>query len=501
MNGIFSSIFTSMSNSVRTQLSGITKITSKMANFGNAILQYVQIKSNSIIRNLTSKPKSKKDYWEFFGFYFAKRLVTMSAILIGAILIIFYSIIYPRCSGYLWYAKFAISSDSLQQFTGNKVKIYDSDHKLIYKGAVSAGEPKGFGIQYDLNGNLKYKGNFDLGKYNGTGELFDSSGKLQYSGNFENNKYNGTGQLFSGNGKVIYSGEFSKGVKSGKGTEYDPNSDSVKYYGEFSNGKYEGKGILYALRSEIPIYEGEFSNGLFDGTGKKYSDGHLVYSGSFKNGKYNGDGISYDKSTGHVIYTGKFEDDLYSGSGKLYDKRSFNLSYEGDFSSGKKNGTGILYDKLGISVFNGDFKNDGIDFVKYFGNSISKIRDKFGNESKKVNSEDKIMLFYAPIDCVIIFEKEDDEYIFKRVIVGKEFDFMGLRDASESERNLILGQPFSSTDLEVNNFQRDAFSILKLSDLYHDVLYSEKYIFENYFVRIFFASDDQTASSIEIGKC
>lgn len=501
MTGLFSSIVSSMSNAIRSQLSAITKIATRINNFGNSVLQYVQIKSTSIIRGLTSKPKSKKDYWEFCGLYFAKRLITMTAILIGALLIIFYSMIYPRCSGYLWYAKFTISSDALQQFTGKKVKIYDTDRKLIYKGEVSSGEPKGFGIQYDLNGNLKYKGNFNLGKYSGDGQLFDSSGKLQYSGNFEDNKYNGSGQLFSGNGKVIYSGEFSKGVKSGKGTEYDPNSESMKYYGEFANGKYEGKGILYASGTETPVYEGEFSNGLFDGIGKKYSDGHLIYSGSFKNGKYSGEGVSYDKASGHIIYIGKFEEDLYNGSGKLYDKKTFNLSYEGDFANGKKEGSGALYDKLGITVFSGDFKNDGIDFVKHFGSSISDVRENFGNESKKVNSEDKIMLFYSPIDCVIIFEKEDDEYIFKRVIVGKEFDFMGLRDASESERKLRLGQPFSSTNLEVNDFQRDAFSILKLSDLYHDTLYSEKYIFENYFVRIFFASDNQTASSVEVGKC
>ena len=501
MTGFFSSIVASMSNAVRSQLSAITKIASRINNFGNSVLQYLQVKSTSVVRNLTSKPKSKKDYWEFFGLYFAKRLVTMTVILIGALLIIFYSMIYPICSGYLWYAKFAISSDSLQQFSGKKVKIYDTDKKLIYKGEVSSGEPKGFGIQYDLNGNLKYKGNFNLGKYNGFGQLFNTSGKLEYSGNFEDNKYNGTGQLFSGSGKVIYSGEFAKGVKSGKGTEYDPNSGAVKYYGEFANGKYEGKGILYVSGSDVPIYEGGFVNGLFDGTGKKYSDGHLIYSGSFKNGKYSGEGISYDKASGHIIYIGKFDEDLYNGVGKLYDKRTFNLSYEGNFANGKKDGTGTLYDKLEIIAFSGDFKNDGIDFVKHFGNSISSIRDKFGKESKRVNSDDKIMLFYSPIDCVMIFEKEDDEYVFKRVIVGKEFDFMGIRDASESERKLRLGQPFSSTNLEIDNFRRDAFSILKLSDLYHDVLYSEKYIFENYFVRIFFASDNQSASSVEVGKC
>ena len=501
MSGIFSSIVSSMSNMVRSQLSGFTKIATRITNFGNSTLQYIQVKTASVIKLLTSKPKSKKDYWSFGGIYLAKRLVTMSAILVGAILVIFYSMIFPRANGYLWYAKFVVSSDALQQFTGNKVKIYDTNNQLIYKGAVSSGKPKGFGIQYDLNGRLKYKGNFELGKYSGSGELFDSSGKLQYSGNFEDNKYNGSGQLLSGNGKIIYSGEFSKGEKSGKGIEYDPNSGNVKYYGEFINGKYAGKGILYASGSDLPIYEGDFSNGLFEGVGKKYSDGHLIYTGSFKNGKYSGDGTLYNKSSGHIIYVGQFDEDLYSGTGKLYDKNNFNLSYEGSFANGKKDGTGTLYDKLGILVFNGDFKNDGIDFVKHFGKSISNIREQFGNETKKLYSDDKIMLFYAPIDCVIIFEKEDDSYNFKRVIIGKEFDFMGLRDATESERKIILGSPFSSTKLEINNFQRDAFSILKLSDLYDNVIYSEKYIFENYFVRIFFSSDNHTASSIEVGKC
>ena len=501
MSGFFSQFFSRINSSMQSQISGIARITSKITNLTNSALQKIQSKITRNIKVLTSKPKSKKDYWKIFGIYFAKRFVVVGVLSVGAVIFIFYSIVFPRCEGYLWYAKLLISNSKAQQFTGKKVKLYDIDKKLIYQGEMSSGKPKGFGIQYDLNGNLKYKGNFDLGKYSGTGELFDSLGNLKYSGSFQNNKYSGMGQLFNTSGKITYIGEFDGGIRSGKGTEYDPKSGAKKYYGEFADDKYEGRGVLYSPGGEIISYEGDFKNGMFDGNGKKYSSGHLVYSGAFKNGKYSGSGILYDASSGNILYSGDFEEGVYSGNGKLYDKNTFDLLYEGEFAKGMKNGAGILYDKLGISVFNGDFKNDGIDFVSHFGKSEDDIREKFGTENKRINSGEKIIFLYTSIDSVLIFGKDKKgKNAFECAIIGKKFDFMGIRDSSSTKRCSILGQPYSSTHLELNQFQRDSFSILNLSSIYSNTLKSDKYTFENYFIRTFFAPDEQTVEAIEIGK-
>ena len=471
MAGFVSDLFTRTGGIVKSQINGLAKITSKISNSINAGTQKLQSKIAEFIKTLTSKPRSKKDYIEFAGVYLAKKLVVLIVLSLAAVIFIFYSLVIPRYEGYLWYINLPISSDKAQQITGNKVKFYDSDNRLIYQGATSSGKPKGFGIHYDQNGVLKYKGEFNLGMYSGNGELYDSLGNLIYSGSFENNRYDGSGQLFNTAGKLVYSGNFEKGEKSGKGMEYDPKLGMKKYYGEFLNGKYEGNGVLYSSGTEIIAYEGGFKNGFFSGTGKKYSSGHLLFSGSFENGKYNGEGFLYNVASGSVIYAGKFENGEYSGDGKLYENST--LLYEGKFAHGKKNGAGILYDKLGISVFEGNFRDDGIDFISYFGKGFDDVREKFGNESKKIMSDDKILLLNDPIGSVLVFEKnENDEYKFSRVIIGKKFDFMGLRDARSIERRTILGQPYSSTELSINDYQHKSFSFLGLSSLNDNIIYS-----------------------------
>ncbi len=500
MPGLASNFFSRVNTSLKSQIASLAKITSKITNSINNAMQKVQTKITTFIKTLISKPRSKRDYIEISGIYLAKRFIFLVILSSAAIIFIFYSFVVPRCEGYLWYAKLPISSDKAQQITGSKVKLYDVDNKLIYQGAVSSGKPKGFGVQYDQNGNLKYRGEFNFGMYSGKGEIYDSLGNTLYSGTFENNRYEGPGQLFNMSGKIIYSGNFEKGEKSGRGTEYDPKTGMRKYYGEFVNGKYEGDGVLYSPGTEIISYEGNFKNGLFDGLGRKFSSGHLLYSGAFANGKYNGEGFLYDIVSGSVIYAGKFEHGEYNGTGRLYDKQTTNLLYEGEFSNGKKNGSGILYDKLGVSVFNGDFRDDGIDFISYFGKGFDEIRGKFGIENKKIASDDKILLLNSPIDSVLIFEKDqNNKYSFNRVIVGKKFDFLGLRDSEPIRRRTILGQPYSSTVLSINDYQHKSFSSLGLSALYDNVIYSDKYVFENYFIRLFFSSDKRNVEAVEVG--
>lgn len=500
-SGILSQIFSRMSSAVQTQISSLSKVTNKIQNFSNNFLQKSQEKIVEFLKLMTSKPKSKADYWRIAGLYFAKKFVITALFLTGALVYIYVNVIVPNFEGKLWHAKFAINSRKAQQFSG-KAKIYDIDGTFIYQGQIDSGVPNGYGTQYDLDGRLMYKGQFKSGKYCGTGELYDPySGKPIYSGNFEANKYEGAGQLFNSFGKVIYSGNFKNGMKSGKGTEYDPKNGSKKYYGEFENGKYEGKGVTYDS-SEVMLYEGNFKDGLFDGNGKKYQNNHLIYDGNFKAGKYSGKGILYDESSGNMMYSGEFLEGTYNGTGKLYDPYSFNISYEGGFENGKKSGTGILYDKLGVPIFSGEFKDNAINYMGNFGLTLNEFVEKFGKYTSKITSNGKKILFYSQIDSVAIFEEnEENDFLFTRAIIGTKNEFMGIgQESSTIERRNILGQAFVSVDYNLNDYQKSAFSVLKINIDSNYLVPTDKYVFEKYFIRFFFDESRNKIKAIEVGQ-
>lgn len=500
-SGIFSQIFSRMQTAVSSRITPIFRAVQNVQNVFNNLIQKIQEKFTKFIKIMISKPKSKADYFRIAGIYFAKKLVFMSSFILVAMGYLFVRIIIPNLEGKLWYAKFSINSKKSQQFEG-KAKVYDMDGNFIYKGNIKSGSPDGFGIQYDQNGNIIYKGNFGMGKYNGSGEIYDSSGHLVYSGNFESNKYEGSGKMLNNLGKVIYVGNFEKGLKSGKGTEYDPKSGLKKYYGEFKNGKYEGKGLFYDSDGSTLVYEGDYKDGLFDGSGKKYQNGNLIYDGNFKSGKYDGLGILYDESSRNIIYSGKFSEGLYNGEGDLYDPKSSNVIYSGEFKDGKKDGKGILYDKLGIPVFTGEFKNNMIDYMNNFGLSLNEILDKFGRCTCEKSIGNIKMLLYDSIDGVLIFIKNSDgEYIFEKVIIGTKNDFMGLgNESSASERRNVLGQAYVSIFYSLNQNQKQAFSLLRINIQNSSSIPTDKYIFENYFIRFYFNNDKSRICAIEIGR-
>lgn len=498
-NSIFTQLFSRTQSAVQSQISSIVKLTSKIQNASNNFFQKFQEKITSLVRSLLSKPKSKKDYWCIAGVYFAKKLVITSILVIGAVVYLYASLIAPNLEGKLWYAKLSVDNSKAQQFTG-KAKVFDHNGTFIYKGEMKSGRPDGFGIQYDNDGKLIYKGNFSAGKYSGSGEMFNSSGNLVYSGSFDSNKYNGSGRLVNSLGRVTYNGNFENGMKSGRGTEYNPKSGSKKYYGEFANDKFEGKGVSYDSDGNSVIYEGYFKDGFFEGNGKKYEDSHLIYNGEFQSGKYSGSGILYDKKSGSVIYSGNFEDGSYSGEGKLYDSNTFKLSYTGNFVNGKKHGSGVLYDKLGVPIFEGDFRDDGIDFVSKFGQSIDDLKQIFGSESKKIILNNKILLFYNVTNCVLTFEPNSKgEYIFTKVILGTEYNFMGLVGLPSISRRNILGSPFSSTNMDLKDYQLNSISLLSPDLPLEQEFFEEKYSFEGYYIRIFYKSEGDKVEIFEQG--
>jgi len=499
--GIFDKVFGRIINGVQSQISAITKWTTKAQNFGYKILQEAQKKTSRFIRHLAAKPRSKKDYWKILGIYFSKKLVVTTIAGIGAFIHLYVTLIVPNLEGKLWHAKLSTDMDKLQQFSG-KAKIWDIDGRFIYKGQMSAGKPSGFGVQYDLDGKLVYRGHFGLGQYSGEGEIYDKRQNTIYRGNFKNNKFDGSGQQFNSFGKVIFVGSFEKGMRSGRGTEYDPKTGKKKYYGEFINNKYDGKGVLYSYDGELISYEGDFKEGFYDGEGKQYKDGHLIYLGEFKDGKYSGTGTLYNISSGEVLYSGEFKNGLYDGEGKLYDTHSAKIIYEGKFENGKRKGKGVLYDKLGIPIFEGDFRDDSIDYVSHFDSPLDGIKASFGKESATFNSDNKKILLYNVIDTAMILAiNSEGEYVLEKVVIGTKNDFMGIGVKSTPiERRYLIGQAFTSTNFASTVSHKSAFSALEIRFDDYENIPTDKYVFEKYFIRLFFNTDRSELRAIEIGK-
>ena len=74
-SSFLSQIFSRMSSTVQTRINSISKLTNKIQNFSNNLLQKIQEKIAEFLNIMTAKPKSKSDYWIIAGVYFAKKFV------------------------------------------------------------------------------------------------------------------------------------------------------------------------------------------------------------------------------------------------------------------------------------------------------------------------------------------------------------------------------------------------------------------------------------------
>ena len=152
-SGMLSQIFSRISSTVQTKISSISKLTNKIQNFSNNIIQKIQEKATEFLNIMTAKPKSKADYWKIAGVYFAKKFVITSFLVLGALAYIYINVVIPNFEGKLWHAKLNVNSNKAQQFSG-KAKVYDIDGTFIYQGEMNSGTPNGSGTQYDLDGRL-----------------------------------------------------------------------------------------------------------------------------------------------------------------------------------------------------------------------------------------------------------------------------------------------------------------------------------------------------------
>ncbi len=496
----FGDIFSKISMALQSQVSVLTNFFVQLRNIGTQATQFIQQKIQKFIQNLTKDPKSKEDYWRFFGIYFSKKFTIIATAVLAVIGYILIFVVYPWADGRLWTANIRLDAPKYSKFTG-KARVYDTMNSLIYEGALQNGKPHGNGTQYDSLGNLVYKGEFEHGSYCGNGELYSESGVVIYSGLFSNNNYEGEGKLFNDIGKVVYAGNFSVGQRSGTGIEYDPATGLKKYYGEYSADVRSGSGVEYESDGTSVKYEGGFENGVYGGEGKLYSGGNLLYSGEFSNGIYEGAGNLFDLDTGLLYYSGNFKNGLYDGNGKLYDLTTSAVVYDGDFASGKKQGTGKSYDKLGSQRFDGAFRSDSIDYIAYLGTSPEDVSKEFGKETYRTEKDGRLIITYLSLDASLVFtvDTEKGEYVCEKIILGTKESFMGIGARSTAvERRNIMGDPFSSIDYNCPSYYKIVLSNLAVNVNNIKRVPSDKYTMDNYFIRFYFNDGRTELKFIEI---
>ena len=497
---MFKGIISRVSTMIQTQLAAMTTFLVRLLNTANNAVQFIQQKIQKFFQNIMARPRSKKNYWQFFGLYFSKRFVCMSIIGIGVVgyFLVYYAV--PWAEGKVWTANLRLDTLKYSKFTG-KARVFDTSDNLVFEGNLEKGSPKGTGIQYDSQGKVIYKGNFEGGKYSGDGELYNSDGILTYTGGFANNLYSGEGKLYNTIGKLIYDGSFAVGQRSGMGAEYDPDTGLKKYYGQHENDALNGNAVEFGSDGKTIHYEGNFKDGSYGGEGKLYSGTALQYAGNFERGMYNGTGNLYDLDTGSVVYSGEFKDGVYDGKGSLYDTSTSVIIYSGEFSNGKRQGKGTSYDKLGSELFSGNFRSDSIDYIAYLGKSPDDVASEFGQETYKTETNGKMIVTYRNLDASIVFkiDSEKGEYVCEKIVLGTKESFMGLgANSTAVERRSVMGEPFSSINYSCPDYYKTVFSHLGININNVKSIPCDKYILDNYFIRFYFNDGRTELKCIEI---
>lgn len=202
------------------------------------------------IKAFDIKPKSKKDYYNVFGWLISKKFAFMVAIIV-LIASIYYltAINSPTSFQNAGIKTYKYNSIPLR-FVKGTVQINDSEGNLTYKGQVDRGEVVGTGILYDGASHMVYEGCFAHNMYDGEGKLYYENGVLEYSGEFKENLYSGNGTLYRSNGRKEYEGEFAFGKKNGEGILFDASGNKV-FAGDFLNNHAVLDNIVGKKTNEI----------------------------------------------------------------------------------------------------------------------------------------------------------------------------------------------------------------------------------------------------------
>ena len=186
-----------------------------------------------------------------------------------------------------------------------------------------------------------------------------------------------------------------------------PNVEAKSYFYDAHKLKnYNGMVRVFSKKSKA-LFEGSLTNGIANGPGVLYDkNGIVIFRGNFENNRFNGEGTTY-YADGTPHYIGEFLDNIYSGSGELRSKNG-QPHYIGSFIAGLKNGRGTLYNDSGNAIFDGMFINDMPNLSSYIGASIANISNVFLGEKLLYNSDNKIMINYPEVDCILVADKKQN---------------------------------------------------------------------------------------------
>lgn len=498
-SGLIGSINSVMNTQLNTLKSAPRKLMTSLKSMGTKLKK----KLNEFFKILLKKPSEKEDYIKFGLIYLSKRAAIILTVVFIVLLYLFVKFFYPWADGNLWTANIKLNSQKYYSFTGKKARVKDAMGVVIYEGEMANGAVTGYGTQYDSFGNMVYEGEFSEGNYSGQGKLY-KNGILIYKGNFEQSLYQGEGELYNDSGNLIYKGNFEAGLRSGTGIEYNAETGKRIYSGSFANDVREGNGTEFSEDGSNKLYEGGFVAGKYGGSGKLYENGVLKYSGDFANGLFEGEGTMYDTVTSKVIYKGEFEDGLYGGNGTLYDPKTSKMIYQGEFVSGQRSGEGSTFDSLGTVSFNGNFKDDNIDYLNYLGSPLDKITEQFGKENyRQTTSDGKLILTYLSLDMSLVLKTSEDSgtYVCEKMILGNKQTFSGLNSKSpRSEIIEVMGSPYSSIDYTFAKYYDTVFKQLSINLSSSAKAPSDKFLMDGYFVRFYYNSNRTEYFSIEISK-
>lgn len=221
-----------------------------------------------------------------------------------------------------------------------------------------------------------------------------------------------------------------------------PSLEAKSYFYDAHKLKnYTGMVRVFSKKSKA-VFEGLLTNGIANGPGVLYDkNGIMVFRGNFENNRFNGEGTTYyEDGTPH--YIGGFLDNIYNGSGELRSKNG-QPHYVGDFIAGLKNGKGTLYNNSGNAIFDGMFTNDMPNLSSYIGAAMANVSNVFLGEKLLYNSDNKVMISYPEVDCVLVADKKqnsvDEVGTVRKIFVMAPSYYPG---TSAEDNRLDLGNIF-----------------------------------------------------------
>jgi len=192
----------------------------------------------------------------------------------------------------------------------------------IFEGTWKEGREHGRGTLYTPTRDVIYEGSWAYGRMSGSGIYHFEDGSV-YSGEWKENLRVGVGTYTFKDGSS-YVGEWANNLMSGRGTMTW--KDGSTYVGEFAGGQRHGKGRMSI--SDGFVHEGLWRNDAMDGRGACTYPDQSQYIGNFSKGKKEGRG-SVIFANNAAVYEGRFREDGIEGQGTLAIKRNVSVDEEG----------------------------------------------------------------------------------------------------------------------------------------------------------------------------